>query len=113
AESVPLAEEKLTLPGLEGLPKEKLATIERNIGEVAACMQGPRMQEALSPLFDTAELIGKDYFLVENMRGAVYTKMRDFENAREHFTKAIELTKSNPDQGFHPRFNLAEIEFVQ
>lgn len=110
---VPVREEKLTLTGLEGLPKEKLASIERNISEVASCLQGPRMQEALALLFDTAELIGKDYFLVENMRGAVYTKMRDFAHAREHFQKAIDLTTNLPEEGFHPRFNLAEVEFVE
>jgi tetratricopeptide (TPR) repeat protein len=50
-----------------------------------------------------------DLFMVHNLKGAVFTKMRMFPDARKAFHKASELHPTS----FHPKFNLAEIEFVE
>ena len=46
--------------------------------------------------------------VVENLLGACYTKLREFERARKHFRKALEW---NGDL-HEATFNLAEIDFV-
>lgn len=99
-------------PGLEKLSPEKRAEVGKAINDVAAYMRGVRLQEALERLNDVEKAIG-EFHIISNMRGAVYTKMRDFKTAREEFEKAVNETKLKDPEGFHPRFNLAEINFVE
>lgn len=84
--------------------KKEVATL---LGDAARFVQGIRLQEALSKLWE-AEQIAPNIFQIHNLKGAAYTKMRDFDKARVAFGKAIELV---PD-AFHARFNLSEIDYV-
>lgn len=99
-------------PGMEKLSPEKRAEVAKAINDVASYMRGVRLQEALERLNEVEKTIG-EFHIIANMRGAVYTKMRDFKTAREEFEKAVKETKLKDPEGFHPRFNLAEINFVE
>ncbi len=94
-------------PALKGLQAEEIQRLGKLINEAAQFIQGIRLQEGLANLFE-AELLAPDLFQIHNLRGAAYTKMRDFEKARASFVRAIELAPNV----FHAQFNLAEIEFV-
>jgi tetratricopeptide (TPR) repeat protein len=54
------------------------------------------------------EAIEPDIFQTHNLKGAAYTKMRDFEKAEASFARAVELIP----EAFHARFNLTEIAYV-
>ncbi|MGI8603606.1 MAG: tetratricopeptide repeat protein [Verrucomicrobiales bacterium] len=97
-----------TLEILKNLKPEQVEKVRRNVNEASQFVAGIRLQEALQKLSE-AEQIAPNLFMVHNLKGAVYTKMRSFDKARECFKRAMEL---NP-KSFHPRFNLAEIEFVE
>lgn len=100
------------LAGLEKLTPEQRLAASKGVAEVAGFMRGVRLQEALEKLNDVEAITG-EFHIVSNMRGAVFTKMRDFPAARAEFEKAIQLTKGQPKENFHPSFNLAEINFVE
>lgn len=101
------------MPGLDKLSAEQKTKLAKLLGEAAAFMQGGvRLQETLEKLNAIDEILGENY-LTANMRGGVFTKIRDFKAARAEFEKAAALTKEGTSEGFHPRFNLAELEFVQ
>ena len=104
----PRQEEDPTLAQLESLTPEQQEKVKKAIGEASSFVGGIRLQEALQRLAE-AEVIAPDLFMVHNLRGAVFTKMRLFAKARESFRKAQELHPKS----FHPKFNLAEIEFVE
>jgi tetratricopeptide (TPR) repeat protein len=67
-----------------------------------------RIFEALQKLTE-AEAIAPKNAVVHNVRGSLYTAMRDFPKARVSFTQAQTLS---PD-AFEPRFNLVEIDYVE
>lgn len=100
------------IPGLEKLTPEQRQAAAKGIAEVASYMQGVRLQESLEKLNEVEKITG-DFHIITNMRGAVFTKMRDFKSARAEFEKAILLTKDQPRENFHPCFNLAEVNFVE
>jgi tetratricopeptide (TPR) repeat protein len=100
------------LPGLEKLTPAQRQAAAKGIADVTSYMRGVRLQESLEKLNEVEGVTG-DFHIVSNMRGAVFTKMRDFKAARAEFEKAIVLTKNMPRENFHPRFNLAEINFVE
>lgn len=100
------------IAGLEHLTEEQTKTVSTNLKNAGDYLRGVRWQEALEKLNDVEKITGEMH-LVENMRGAVFTRMRDFKQARSHFEKAVSLTKSIAKERFHPRFNLAEIDFVE
>ncbi len=100
------------IPGLEKLTEAQRNTAAKGISDVASYMRGVRLQESLEKLNEVEKITG-DFHIVSNMRGAVFTKMRDFKAARAEFEKAISLTKDLKRENFHPRFNLAEINFVE
>lgn len=102
----------VTIPGLEKLTPDQRQQVAKDLGDVSNFMSGVRLQEALEKLNDAEKLTG-EFHLISNLRGAVFTKMRDFKSARPEFEKAIAMTKSSPKESFHPRFNLAEINFVE
>jgi len=52
---------------------------------------------------------GQDKAYVLNLQGAAYTKLKNFDRARESFEYAL----VHAPEFFPPRFNLAEIEFLQ
>ena len=102
------AEPDPTLELLKKLKPEQLEKVRRNVNEASTLVSGIRLQEALQRL-DEAEQIVPDLFMVHNLKGAVFTKMRLFDKARESFQRAAKLNPAS----FHPKFNLAEIDFVQ
>lgn len=67
-----------------------------------------RFSEALQRLAE-AEDLKQDEALVHNLRGSVYTGLRDYPKARESFEKAHKLVPAS----FEPRFNLVELDFVE
>jgi Tfp pilus assembly protein PilF len=106
--TAPKQEEDPTLGQLEKLTPEQQDKVKKAISEASTFVGGIRLQEALQRLAE-AESITPDLFMVHNLKGAVFTKMRLFEKARASFKKAQELHPKS----FHPKFNLAEIEFVE
>ena len=96
-------------PALQKLNQEQRDKYSELHGEVTNYMNSVRLQESLQKLNEMDALVGEPLMEIENLRGAVYTKMRDFTKAREHFQKAHELDK----ESFHPKFNLAEMDFVE
>ena len=78
--------------------------------EARELMSKQRPSEALAKL-DEAEKFAPSSAVVWNMRGSVYTAapMRDFAKARECFEKAEKITP----ESFEPKFNLAELLYVQ
>ena len=105
--SVTPAEKLEADPAIENLTQEEQQELSKILDDASRFIGGIRLQEGLSKLLD-AEQIAPDLFQISNLRGAAYTKMKDFETARKHFKKAISLRSGV----FHPQFNLAEIEFV-
>ncbi len=100
------------MPGLEKLTAEQRRTMMAGMGEISNYLRGVRLQESLEKLNDLETAVGDNHY-IENLRGAVYTKMRNFKAARPHFAKALELAKGMTRESFHPRFNLAELDFVE
>ncbi len=96
-----------TDPALADLTKEDREKLGKLLDDASRFIGGIRLQEGLSKLID-AEQIAPELFQIYNLRGAAYTKMKDFETARKQFEKAIALRPGI----FHAQFNLAEIEFV-
>lgn len=107
----PAAEATPKLPGVDNLTEEQSKLLIQGMGEVSNYLRGVRWQEALEKLADLEEKCGENHYIA-NLRGAVYTRMRDFNKARVQFVKAVELTKGLDAEGFHPKFNLAELDFV-
>jgi Tfp pilus assembly protein PilF len=97
-----------TLDLLKKLKPEQVEKVRRDINDASSFVAGVRLTEALQKL-DEAEQIVPDLFMIHNLKGAVFTKMRVFDKARASFQRSMEL---NPNS-FHPKFNLAEIEFVE
>lgn len=84
---------------------EKLRAIVSDVQELHAKKQ---FFEALEKL-KSAEALAPENPLIPNIRGSIYTGMRDFEKAKEAFEKAHTML---PD-AFEPEFNLAELLYVQ
>ena len=99
------------LPGLEKLSDEQRRLLIAGMGEVSDYLRGVRWQEALEKLGELEAAVGANHY-IENLRGAVFTRMRNFDKARGHFSKALELAKGHDSEAFHPKFNLAELDFV-
>ena len=99
------------LPGLEKLSEEQLKTLTTGMGEVSNYLRGVRWQEALEKLNELEAATGDNHY-IENLRGAVFTRMRNFDKARAHFSRALELAKGFDSESFHPKFNMAELDFV-
>ena len=77
------------LPGLEKLTPEQRQTAAKGIADVASYMRGVRLQESLEKLNEVEAVTG-EFHIVSNMRGAVFTKMRDFKAARAEFDRLVE-----------------------
>ena len=104
----PSLEADPTLETLKKLKPEDAEKVKKNINEASTFVSGIRLQEALQRLVE-AELLAPDLFMIHNLKGAVFTKMRLFDKARASFERATKLWPAS----FHPKFNLAEIEFVE
>ena len=66
------------------------------------------LAEAFEKIIE-AEAITPDLYQLHNLKGAAYTKIRDFPKARLSFQKALELNPS----AFMSRFNITELDFVE
>ncbi len=97
-----------TLDKIKSLPAEQAEKVRKALSDASTYVGGIRLQEALQRLME-AELIVPDLFMVHNLRGATFTKMRMFPEARKSFERAQELHPTS----FHPKFNLAELDFVE
>ncbi|PAW76044.1 MAG: hypothetical protein B9S32_16695 [Verrucomicrobia bacterium Tous-C9LFEB] len=76
--------------------------------EAAQALQQKDYAGALAKL-DTIEKSFPNMVNVWNLRGAIYTEQRDFAKASEAFAKAGDIDK----KAFAPRFNMAEVLFLQ
>jgi tetratricopeptide (TPR) repeat protein len=97
---------------LAKIPPTERQVLSNHMQRASVFVRGIRLQEALDELFK-AEVITKKYkanfYQLHNLKGAVFTKMREFEQSRSSFDRAIALDP----ESFHPQFNLAELEFVE
>ncbi len=94
---------------LKKLAPDQLQKYSNIREEATNFMKSVRLQESLEKLVEAERIVGEPVAEIENLRGAIYTKMRDFTNARVHFQKSVSLDKNS----FHPQFNLAELDFVE
>jgi tetratricopeptide (TPR) repeat protein len=94
---------------LQKLSKEDLNKFASLRDDATSYMRSVRLQEALEKLSQAEAIVGETIAEIENLRGAVYTKMRDFKTARTHFGKSVTLDGDS----FHPKFNLSELDFVE
>jgi Flp pilus assembly protein TadD len=97
--------EEAILKKLSAADRAKLGQL---LQDASTFVSGIRIQEALERLLE-AKSIAPELFTTHNLLGAVYTKIRDFPKAREHFAKAVEIAP----RAFMARFNLTEIDFVE
>jgi len=107
APAAPSAAAQLGDPQLSEADQEKLVKIFQEVQEMR---RQNRYTDAIAKL-DEAEKVSPKNGLVFTMRGDVYLapRRRDFDLAKEQFTKAKELDPNNPG----PVFNLAELEFAR
>ena len=99
----------LELPdSVKNLSIEQRRKLQTLLNDASSYIGGIRIQEAFEKLIE-AESIAPDLFQLHNLKGAAYTKIRDFEKARVSFKRALEL---NPD-AFMSKFNITELDFVE
>ncbi len=98
------ADEAKIIEALSAADQTKLRELLR---DASTFVSGIRLQEAFEKLFE-AEEIAPELFTIHNLKGAAYTKMRDFDKARASFDKALKIAPN----AFMAQFNLAETEFV-
>jgi tetratricopeptide (TPR) repeat protein len=97
---------------LAKVPPTERQVLSNHMQRASVFVRGIRLQEALDELFQAEAVTNKykaNFYQLYNLKGAVYTKMREFGQSRTAFQKAIELDP----ESFHPQFNLAELEFVE
>jgi Tfp pilus assembly protein PilF len=84
---------------------QKFAAVLMDVRKLASAQ---KYEEALQKLRD-AETLNPNSALVQNVRGSIYTSMKDYEKARECFKAAVALMPGS----FEFRFNLTELDYVQ
>ena len=92
----------------ESLSKEKKESLRKILMEAASLLNGIRVQESLEKII-AAESIVSDFGPLYNLKGAAYTKIRDFDKAQAAFERAVLL---NP-KAVMTQFNLTEMHFVK
>jgi|TARA_B100001093_G_scaffold463170_1_gene478991 tetratricopeptide (TPR) repeat protein len=103
------AEQTVKLPdSVANLKPAQKYEIQTLLQEAATFIQGIRLQEGLDRLIQI-EAISPDLYQTYNLRGAIFTKLRDFGKARQAFNKALELQPGLMEA----LFNLAELDFVE
>lgn len=97
---------------LAKIPPTERQVIGNHMQRASVFVRGIRLQEALDELFKADAIAQKykaNFYQLYNLKGAVFTKMREFGQSREAFQAAVELDP----ESFHPQFNIAELEFVE
>lgn len=90
------------------LSAEERQKLQKLLNDASGYIGGIRIQEAFEKIIE-AEAIAPDLFQLHNLKGAAYTKIRDFPKARVSFLKSLEL---NPT-AFMSKFNISELDFVE
>ncbi|MEZ5328190.1 MAG: tetratricopeptide repeat protein [Verrucomicrobiales bacterium] len=115
SEKLPVIKRKTpdpTAAELAKVPPTERQVLSNHMQRASVFVRGIRLQEALDELFQAEAVTSKykaNFYQLYNLKGAVYTKMREFEQSRTAFDRAIEIDP----ESFHPQFNLAELEFVE
>ena len=105
----PAAAEEIQLPdSIKNLSAEDRERLKKLLSDASSYIGGIRIQEAFEKIIE-AEAITPDLFQLHNLKGAAYTKIRDFPKARVSFQRALDL---NPN-AFMSRFNITELDFVE
>lgn len=98
-----------TLIEFDRMKPETVAKIKTLVNEASSLLPGVRIQEALARL-NEADFLGQEkLFVVKNLKGACFTKIRMFPEARKEFEAALKLHPHS----FQAKFNLAELDFVE
>ena len=92
----------------ESLSKERKETLRKTLMEAANLLNGIRVQESLEKIIE-AESMVSDFAPLYNLKGAAYTKIRDFDKAQAAFERAVLLDPS----AVMTKFNLTEMHFVK
>ena len=90
------------------LTKEQKEDLTKLLREAAGLLNGIRVQESLEKIIE-AESIVSNFAPLYNLKGAAYTKIRDFDKAQASFEKAILLDP----KAVMTKFNLLEMHFVK
>ncbi|MFT5105727.1 MAG: tetratricopeptide (TPR) repeat protein [Verrucomicrobiales bacterium] len=93
---------------VKNLTPEQREKLKKLLNDASTYIGGIRIQEAFEKIIE-AEDITPDLFQLHNLKGAAYTKIRDFEKARKSFERALELNPS----AFMSQFNITELDFVE
>jgi tetratricopeptide (TPR) repeat protein len=107
---------------LKALTTDQLAKYDEAKSEGVSYLRTVRLTEALAKFLEAENIPANRWSdangankpfpgiaELENLRGAVFTKMKDYQRARKHFANSLSLEK----ESFHPRFNIAELDFVE
>ncbi len=93
---------------LKKLSIEQQRQIQSLLRDAATYLNGIRVQEAFEKIIE-AELMAPEYWAIHNLKGAAYTKIREFDKATIAFTRALELAPGS----LSCRFNLIEMKFCK
>ncbi len=96
------------LPKYERLSKEKKESLRKTLMEAATLLNSIRVQESLEKIIEAENMVS-DFGPLYNLKGAAYTKIRDFDKAQSAFERAVAL---NP-KTVMTKFNLIEMYFVK
>jgi Flp pilus assembly protein TadD len=90
------------------IPMEQQDLYQDMINRALEAFEAKNYEKSLAALDEAIRLFPKDPFPV-NLRGAIFTKQKDFIKARDAFEKALAL-----DPTFFPaRFNIGETYFLE
>lgn len=95
-------------PGSPPIATPLMQEAQAILVKVQTLMSQQHYFDALQEL-DKADALVPDNPVLTNVRGSIYTATRDFDKARECFEKSEKLMPG----AFEPRFNLAELLYVQ
>ena len=94
-------------PGTPPVASPLAEEAQAHLVKVQQLLGGQHYFDALQEL-DKADKLMPDNPVLTNVRGSIYTGMKDFDKARECFEKSEKLLPG----AFEPRFNLAELLYV-
>jgi Flp pilus assembly protein TadD len=107
-EEKPAEAPALNTPATSLVPMDKEDAYQETINEAMAEFEAERYDDALVLLEKAYTVYPRDPFLL-NLKGAVFTKLKNWDEATRFFNRAL-----NEDGQFFPaRFNLGEVLFLQ